>query len=64
MKTGIRNLTLSLASLLATSGTVYAQAPGKVATEESGWLVWVVLGGAGLIILVTGFMNPKRSHLN
>lgn len=46
------------------SATAFAQAPGKVATEESGWLVWVVLGGAGLIILVTGFINPKRSHLS
>jgi hypothetical protein len=46
------------------TATAFAQAPGKVAAEESGWLVWVVLGGAGLIILITGFMNPKRSHLS
>jgi hypothetical protein len=51
-------------AFLATSRSALGQAPASVADEESGYLVWVVLGGAVLIICATGFMNPKRSHLN
>lgn len=50
--------------VLATVQPAWAQAPGKAAEEESSWLVWAVFVGAGLLILATGFMNPKRSHLN
>lgn len=53
-----------LMGMIATGERAMAQAPGTVANEESSYLVWVVFGGAALVICATGFMNPKRSHLN
>ena len=49
---------------IAASGRALGQTPGNVANEESSYLVWVLFAGAALIVCATGFMNPKRSHLN
>ena len=57
-------LIVSVGAFLATSGRALSQTPGTVANEESSYLIWVVFAGAALIICATGFMNPKRSHLN
>lgn len=50
--------------LLGSTPVALAQAPGQYVNEEASWLVWAVLAGAALTICATGFMNPKRSHLN
>lgn len=50
--------------LLGWTSAALAQAPGQYVNEEASWLVWAVLAGAAVIICATGFMNPKRSHLN
>ncbi len=55
---------MSIWAFTALSSVAMAQTPGNVPEAESGYMVWVVLAGAGLIICATGFMNPKRSHLN
>lgn len=61
-----KHLLAAVAAALALSGgpAAMAQAPGQFANEESSWLVWAIFGGAALLICATGFMNPKRSHLN
>jgi len=57
-------IAVSAGVFMAASGSALGQAPGNVANEESSYLVWAVFAGAALIICATGFMNPKRSHLN
>lgn len=60
----IRRAMAVAGGVLGFAQSALAQTPGQFANEESGWLVWTVLAGAGLIICATGFMNAKRSHLN
>ena len=61
---GLGTAALNMLALFAGSQSAMAQTPANVANEESSWLVWAVFAGAALIICATGFMNPKRSHLN
>ena len=44
--------------------SAWAQKPAKPPEDDSGVLQWVVAAGIAVIICVTAFMNPKRSHLN
>lgn len=60
----VLQIATSFETLTAASQVALAQTPATVAEEESGYLVWVVFLVAGLVICATGFMNPKRSHLN
>jgi len=60
----IRRFLAGFGVVAVLASEVLAQVPGQFANEESSWLIWAVLAGAGLIICATGFMNPKRSHLN
>jgi len=59
-------LRLCAASAFAAAMTspALAQTPGRVAGEDSGYLQWIVFLGIGVIVCLTGFVNPKRSHLN
>ncbi len=57
-------IAVSTGVFMAASGRALGQVPGNVANEESSYLVWVIFAGAALIVCATGFMNPKRSHLN
>lgn len=41
-----------------------AQRPGQIPDEDGGMLQWAVVGGVGVVICLTGFLNSKRSHLN
>jgi len=41
----------------------WAQAPGQLPGLDGGWLQWVVGLGVAAVILITGFLNPKRSHM-
>lgn len=41
-----------------------AQAPVAVKPEDGGYLQWAVAGGIGVMVVVSAFLNPKRSHLN
>ena len=57
-------MAFSAGAFMAVNQRALAQSPGNVANEESSYLVWIVFAGALLIVCATGFMNPKRSHLN
>ena len=41
-----------------------AQRTGKVPDEEGGLLQWCIAAGIVLVVCITAFLNPKRSHLN
>ena len=47
-----------------TAVSAWAQKPIKPPEDDSGVLPWVVAAGIAVVICVTAFMNPKRSHLN
>ncbi len=51
-------------ALALTAHSASAQTPGRVAVEDSGYLQWVVFLGLAVVVCATGFLNPKRSHLN
>ncbi len=46
-----------------TAATVWAQKRGRVPDEDSGWLQWGIAVGLAVVICVSAFLNPKRSHL-
>lgn len=50
-------------ALLVFTANASAQTPGRVAGEDGGWLQWVVGLGLAAVIVVAGFLNPKRTHL-
>ena len=41
-----------------------AQKPARLVEDDSGVLQWVIAAGIIVVISVTAFLNPKRSHLN
>ena len=55
---------ISAVIFLVAGQAAQAQTPGKPVSDEASYLVWVIFAGVALIILATGFMNSKRSHLN
>lgn len=44
--------------------SAWAQKPIKPPEDDGGVLTWVVAAGIAVIICITAFLNPKRSHLN
>ena len=44
--------------------SAWAQKPIKPPEDDGGVLPWVVAAGIAVVICVTAFLNPKRSHLN
>lgn len=42
----------------------WAQKPTRPPEGDGGVLPWVVALGIAVVICVTAFLNPKRSHLN
>ncbi len=44
--------------------SAWAQKPARPAEDDSGVLQWVIAAGIVVVICVTAFLNPKRSHLN
>ena len=55
---------VSAAAVVLLADSAMAQAPGRVAGEDSGYLQWIVFGGIAVVVCATGFLNSKRSHLN
>ena len=47
-----------------TAVSAWAQKPIRPPEDEGGVLTWVVAAGIAVVICVTAFLNPKRSHLN
>jgi hypothetical protein len=48
----------------ASALSAWAQKPTKPPEDDSGVLQWVIAAGIVVVICVTAFLNPKRSHLN
>jgi len=46
------------------AGSVFAQDQGRLANEDSGLLPWLITGGLIVIVCITAFINPKRTHLS
>jgi len=46
------------------SAATYAQKPTKAPEGESVTLQWAIALGLMVIIGISAFLNPKRSHLN
>jgi hypothetical protein len=42
----------------------FAQEPAKLPKDDKGILQWVIALGLAIVVLVSAFMNPKRSHLD
>jgi hypothetical protein len=45
------------------AATAWAQKLGRIPDEDGGWLQWIVAAGLAVVILLSAFINPKRSHL-
>lgn len=61
-----RFLTWTAAVAAAThvvGGVAFAQTPVTLPGDDRGWLQWLVGAGVAAVIVLTGFLNPKRSHL-
>lgn len=58
----MKQTTLGALFLMTASAPVFAQSGGK---DEGGGgtLTWIVAIGLAVVIMLTGFLNPKRSHL-
>ena len=44
--------------------SAWAQKPTRPSEGDGGFLPWVIAAGIAVVICVTAFLNPKRSHLN
>jgi len=55
---------VGILALTLAAHSAAAQTPGRVAAEDSGYLQWIVFLGLAVVVCATGFLNPKRSHLN
>ena len=44
--------------------SAWAQKPTRPPEDDSGILQWAIAAGIVVVICVTAFLNPKRSHLN
>ncbi len=53
----------ALTAHLIMAATVWAQKPGRIPDDDSGWLQWGIAVAIAIIVCVTAFINPKRSHL-
>ena len=49
---------------LVSASPAFAQQPARLSGEESVTLQWVIAFGIMIVIGVSAFLNPKRSHLN
>jgi len=58
------NLVVMGVALSALASPAWAQKPVKPPEGDSGILSWVIAAGIAVVVCVTAFMNPKRSHLN
>lgn len=45
------------------AGTAWAQRASRVVDDDSGLLQWGITVGLAVVICITAFINPKRSHL-
>ena len=65
--TGVRCRRPALVAMLAVhmlAVSAHAQRNGKLPEEEGGLLQWCIAAGIVLVVCITAFLNPKRSHLN
>ena len=42
---------------------VVAQTPASLRENKESWLPWVIAAALAVLVCVTAFINPKRSHL-
>ncbi len=45
------------------AATAWAQKHGRIPDDDGGWLQWVVAAGLAVVVLLSAFINAKRSHL-
>lgn len=44
------------------AGIAWAQKIGRVAKQETDWIMWAIAAGLGILICVMGLINVRRSH--
>jgi len=54
---------LAFGACALTTAPAMAQTQANLPGEDSGLLAWAIAAGLAVIVLLTGFLNPKRSHL-
>ena len=65
--TGVRYQRRAVVAMLAVhmfAVSARAQQTGRLPEEEGGLLQWCIAAGIVLVVCITAFMNPKRSHRN
>jgi hypothetical protein len=50
-------------ALCLSDGVAFAQQAARLPDEDGGLLQWAIAAGIAGVVLVTAFLNPKRSHL-
>ncbi len=53
-----------IAAFHLAAGLAMAQKPGVVANEDAGMTPMLIAVGLVVIVSLSAFINPKRSHLN
>jgi len=61
---GWRTLAAAMVLIHVTSYPAQAQVQATLPGEDGGMLQWGVAAGIAVVICLTGFLNPKRSHLH
>lgn len=56
--------TIALTSFVVSTSTAWAQKPSKPPGDDSVTMQWTIAIGLMVVIGVSAFLNPKRSHLN
>ncbi len=59
-RTWVASMVLIHLASFPAQAQVHATLPG----EDGGMLQWGVAAGVAVVICLTGFLNPKRSHLH
>lgn len=61
----MKNVSMLAAAVvcLACPMSAMAQSPANLPGQDGGLITWGVAVGLAVIVLLTGFLNPKRSHL-
>ena len=64
VKHAVLNTVIAAVIVHGSALSAWAQKPTKPPEGDSGILQWVIAAGIAVVICVTAFLNPKRSHLN
>jgi hypothetical protein len=64
MKRGAFRLAVALVAYAGSATNAWAQRPSKPPGDDSIGMQWAIAIGLTVVIALSAFINPKRSHLD